>query len=93
MQGDGNFVLYVGAQVPSNALWSSKTDGRGYPPYRLSVQGDNNVVVYDVHNKALWASGTDGKGTKPARLIMQDDGNLVLYDASSQALWSSKTVR
>uniref|UniRef100_A0A914XEY9 Bulb-type lectin domain-containing protein n=1 Tax=Plectus sambesii TaxID=2011161 RepID=A0A914XEY9_9BILA len=93
MQGDGNFVLYVGPLSKSNALWSSKTAGRGYPPYRLWVQGDNNLVVYDVHSKALWSSGTAGKGTKPARLIMQDDGNLVLYDASSRALWSSKTAR
>jgi|GEM_PF-4822355 len=57
--------------------------------YRLIMQGDGNLVMYDIFNKALWASGTMGKGGNV--VTMQGDGNLVIY-AGSKAVWASGTM-
>jgi hypothetical protein len=54
MQGDGNFVVYLG----SDALWDSGTYGN--PGAFLDMQSDGNLVVYGPGNVALWSSGTGG---------------------------------
>jgi hypothetical protein len=56
--------------------------------YRLTLQGDGNLVLYSPSG-ALWASWTMGKGA--TRLFNQSDGNLVLYTASWRPVWDSKT--
>lgn len=55
--------------------------------YRLVMQGDGNLVVYDPQGKAKWNSGTRGGN----RFIMQGDGNLVMYNGANKAIWSSGT--
>ncbi|KAI8913492.1 hypothetical protein EDD86DRAFT_223489 [Gorgonomyces haynaldii] len=57
--------------------------------FRLLVQGDGNVVLYNAHGQPLWATGTHGK-PGPFEFFMQLDGNLVLYGAG-QPLWASNT--
>jgi hypothetical protein len=57
--------------------------------YRLILQTDGNLVLYDNNNRALWASWTDGK--KVSFLAMQPDGNLVLYDNEQMPIWSTHT--
>lgn len=57
--------------------------------YKLILQGDGNLVLYNEQWKALWASWTVGKGG--IYLVMQDDGNLVLYDKNWIAIWNSRT--
>jgi hypothetical protein len=56
--------------------------------FRVVLQSDGNLVVYDDQNKALWASGTNGKAV--SRCIMQTDGNLVIYGYNN-AIWASNT--
>lgn len=55
-QSDGNLVLYRGATVASNALWSSSKNGA-----RTYMQQDGNVVQYNAANVAVWSSGTGGR--------------------------------
>ena len=43
-----------------------KVAGTKYPPYRLVMQADNNLVLYDARDAALWASGTGNQGTSEA---------------------------
>ena len=85
MQADGNLVLFNGNAVK----WSTATHGKGYQPYRLIMQHDNNLAIYDRFNKVLWHSHTHGKGTTGARAVLQNDGNFVIYDGHRQALWSA----
>jgi hypothetical protein len=93
VQEDGNLVLYVSSHfVPANAIWNSKTNGRGCAPYKLILQSDGNLVLYDKTNAPLWASNTVGKFANE-RLIVQNDGNLVLYDGNNKAIWASNTNR
>jgi hypothetical protein len=86
MQFDGNLVLYKFGHV----LWHSGSYGKGPGPYRLIMQTDGNLVIYNGHNQPIWATMTNGQGSGPHRLKIQRDGNLVLY-ASSGATWASQT--
>lgn len=55
--------------------------------YRLTMQNDGNLVLYQ-GSKSLWSTGTTGNGSHAS---MQSDGNLVLRSASGAALWATGT--
>ncbi|WP_328431764.1 CHAP domain-containing protein [Streptomyces sp. NBC_00453] len=57
--------------------------------YRLTMQGDGNLVEYTLDNVPLWSSRTAGNAG--ARADMQGDGNLVVYSSANKALWASNT--
>jgi surface antigen len=57
--------------------------------YRLTMQGDGNLVEYTLANVPLWSSGT--AGNPGARVDMQGDGNLVVYSSANRALWATGT--
>jgi len=56
--------------------------------YRLILQSDGNLVLYDAGGSARWSTGTWGRNVDYA--ILQVDGNLVLYDQAT-AVWASGT--
>lgn len=58
--------------------------------FKLDLQQDGNLVVYDSNNKPLWASNTAGTDGQTA--TMQADGNFVLYRVNGQPLWASNTA-
>lgn len=58
-------------------------DGR----YKLKMQGDGNLVIYNPYNAAIWQSYSAGNIGGNVR--MQSDGNLVVYDANGAAKWAS----
>jgi hypothetical protein len=94
MQRDGNFVVYTSSDFsPVNAQWSSNSTDKGQRPYRLIMQDNGNLVIYDVNNIKIWSTRTAGKGVPPYHLIMQIDRNLVLYDCYHQPIWASNTTR
>jgi len=94
MQRDGNFVVYTSPDFsPVNAQWSSNSTEKGEPPYRLVMQDNGNLIIFDVHNVKMWSTRTAGKGEKPYHLIMQIDRNLVLYDCNHQPIWASNTTK
>ena len=77
-------VLSSGSTLrPGDALTSQ--NGR----YRLELQSDGNLVVYDRNGAALWASRT--AGNPGARLAIQNDGNLVIYSSGNKMVWTSGT--
>lgn len=80
MQGDGNLVVYEGAQ----ARWNSRT--AGHHGARLAMQGDGNLVIYK-GAQAVWNSRTAGH--PGASLALGADGHLVVGRAG-QADWSSR---
>jgi hypothetical protein len=93
MQADGNLVAYRSSDhVPTNAFWQSDTANRGVAPYRLQLQGDGNLVVYDSRNQPTWASGSTMRGVPAHRLVIQDDRNIVLFDGRNQPIWATNTV-
>nr|BFE51680.1 hypothetical protein GCM10017745_51070 [Saccharothrix mutabilis subsp. capreolus] len=70
------------------ASGQSKTSPNGL--YRLAMQSDGNLVLYDnTTRQALWNSFTFDTGATYA--VLQTDGNFVLYSDSGQARWDSHT--
>ena len=58
--------------------------------YRLLMQSDGNLVLYDdVDRTAPWASNTGGISAGYA--LLQGDGNLVVYDAQGVGRFASNT--
>jgi len=94
MQTDGNFVLYSAGSFngkrKDNPIWASNTMRKGTGPYKVWMQNDGNLVVYD-SKSPIWASNTSGKGKGPYKLLLQDDGNFVLYDSVNAVIWASNT--
>ncbi len=44
-------MLYTSQDFqPHHAVWSSNTCHQGTGPFRLVMQPDNNLVIYDSHN-------------------------------------------
>jgi hypothetical protein len=82
-------TLRPGAIIfPGQGLWAPTRN------HVLTLQTDNNLVIYDAAWNAIWASNTRGSGA--VRGYMQTDGNFVLYKsttsmAPSQAVWSTGT--
>jgi hypothetical protein len=70
LQLDHNLVLYG----PSGVAWATNRWTGGY----LIMQGDCNLVAYDLWRTAKWSSGTAGVGTG-CTFVVQNDGNLVIY--------------
>ncbi len=89
LQTDGNLVLY--RTDNRQALWSSKTNGRGV--VRANLQSDGNLVLVDRNDAPLWASNT--RGTLPGvNLSVQNDGNAVLEGAvylPTGGAWSTES--
>ena len=102
VQNDGNVVAYYqggakgisgvnGVLYPGGTLLSGESLISGNGSFSLQMQGDGNLVLYDVRqtpSKALWSTHTQGNNWA----VMQGDGNLVVYDQSGVAKWSSGTA-
>ena len=67
MKTDGNLVVYSGG----TPIWASRTNNKGCQPFRLVMQGDNNLCVYDGTGICTWASQTLGCGRPGAWVTMQ----------------------
>ncbi len=69
-------TLYAGEQV--------------YTPngYRLSMQQNGNLVLYNPSGKGIWGTSTSGSGN---RLVHGFDGILRIYTSSNKQVWSSRT--
>jgi hypothetical protein len=76
-QGDRNLVLYG----PGGAVWATNR----YTGDFVIMQGDGNLVAYNIWSAPAWDSHTGGIGGNPA-LVVQNDGNLVIY-AGGRAIW------
>ncbi|MDI6097112.1 RICIN domain-containing protein [Actinoplanes sp. NEAU-A12] len=91
------------ALVSGRSLFRGSALRSGNGRYTLWMQGDGNLVLYEVTaagNRVLWARG----GQKAYRLTGQDDGDLVLYDHTrdhtvkpgdtfaNPAIWASGTA-
>ena len=79
VRSTGGATLWAPGKLISNVLTAEQSFTSPNGRYRLTMQGDGNLVEYDGAS-VVWASGTSGSG---ARVVMQDDGNLVVYDGGN----------
>nr|XP_046227500.1 mannose-specific lectin-like [Scatophagus argus] len=80
-QDDGNFVVYGWKPV-----WASGTDGSD--GFRLCVQGNCNVVMYNQQDEPRWSTGTGKLESNMCHLQLTNDGTLELY-REAEKIWSS----
>jgi len=57
--------------------------------YKLVMQPDGNLVLYDGHSSSMWASNTGGQ--QNCHFRVQTNGDLVVYANHSYPVWSSGT--
>ena len=85
-----NNLSYVNTTMPDAFLYAGQSLYTANRAYRLILQTDGNLVLYDQNMKPLWDTGTNG--IPPGFLALQTDGNLVLYDQNMVPLWNSHTA-
>ena len=92
MQGDGDLVLHKRDLQSQYSIvkWTSNTRGQGTPPYRLTMQSDSNLVLYESQGSSLWDTSTGGAAGAKAKL--NDNGNFAVYDGNGVELWSTNTA-
>jgi hypothetical protein len=66
--------------------WIASADGQ----YRLTYQGDANLVLVGPDGVPVWASHTVHGNAGHARL--RSDGNFVLFDGNGGAYWNTSTA-
>jgi hypothetical protein len=75
---------------------STNSPGQGEGPFRLVMQNDRNLVVYDKNTQAIAATGTDlqpGEVYKgPYRAILTSAHNLSIVDKMGGVVWSKQLV-
>jgi hypothetical protein len=76
----------VGILVPGGQLTANQSITSPNHTYRLTMQGDGNLVEYDGAT-VVWASSTNTAGSTA---VMQGDGNLVVYSAGTPK-WATNT--
>jgi hypothetical protein len=81
---------YVNTTMPDGYLFPGQSLYTANRTYRLAMQTDGNLVLYDQNMKPLWDTGTSG--IPVAYVSLQGDGNLVLYSQSGRPVWNSNTV-
>jgi len=98
-QLDGNFVIYEKTADGLNVLWSSNSAREAGDQRALVMQGDGNLVIYNLCidgscSDPFWATGTSRANydiEQPYKLVMQGDGNLVIYETNGTAIWATWT--
>ena len=86
MQTDGNLVLYQ----KNTPIWSTNTQNKGTAPYKLTMQKDNNLVIYDTTSKVIWDAGTNTGVSGSAHLEICNDGNLEIKTDTNSVLWTTR---
>jgi len=74
-----------------NANQALTTNGSLTNPqgYKLILQADGNLVLYNRSGHAVWDLGSTGRGAVKA--LMQTDGNFVLYNRQNKSVWDLHT--
>jgi D-mannose binding lectin. len=83
-QEDGNLVkYYVAANGQLTAQWATGTDNHW--DTQLRIQGDGNLVIWDLSEGCLWASNLWGLGIDDYR--NGHEGNFYGYNTDSGGFW------
>lgn len=92
---DGVIRVYnaeIDAQQRNSTKWEAHPRSVGKAPFKLYMQDDGNLCLYDDRGVPVWCTDTHGKGQKPFRAVIQDDGNFVVYDKNNLPTWATMTL-
>ncbi|MDT8716167.1 C40 family peptidase [Clostridium sp. 19966] len=90
---NGGKIQSIGNSLKSGqTIWTTQYLMSENEKYRLIIQDDGNLVIYDNNNKPIWAAYSFGSSDfTDNRLSLQSDGNLVVYGDKWNSLWYTKT--
>ena len=93
LQSDGILCvtksLDSSVDMSSRAKWRSHTNQKGTGPFRLTMQSDGNLVIYDATNSPVWASGSNNSNKGSYRLKLNDDGSLRIFKPDGTNIWTT----
>ncbi len=97
LKSNGLLVLYKLYYHPfsKEKLWKSNNYFNCYKSnntFRLSMQMDGNLVIYDKNSTVFWESGTYGKGRPKQYLKISNNGKLRIKDNIKTKLWKNKRM-
>jgi hypothetical protein len=87
--------IFLNAKDTSNynQLWQTgKTSNSGDKTYRIVMQTDNNLVIYDSVNSAIWDTSTYDKGYIDCFIQINNNGNLAMHQSDGSIVWQTNTV-
>jgi hypothetical protein len=87
-QSDGNLVVYNSASAP---IWATGTNGKGVPPYYLTLQPNGNLAWTDSTGTVLWQTNTSNQGVAPYTTSIAANCNVQLNDSQSKVLWQTNS--
>ena len=84
-QGDGNLVVYRGAD--DRFVWGSYNNMQIplYKGKKAVMQTDGNFCFYDANDRYVWGTQTQGE-----QITVNDAGQLVVNGSSGNQIWPSK---
>jgi hypothetical protein len=71
----------------ATTLWEQRL--RGKLPFRLLLQTDGNLVLYDATNRPLWDAGTVNRAG--SEVCIENSGNLIIKDLNGNKIWETGT--
>jgi hypothetical protein len=76
----------------NSQLWSTGTSrDSGDNTYRIIMQTDNNLVIYNSFNSPIWNTVTYGKGYIDCFIKINNNGNLAMYKSGGSVVWQTYT--
>ena len=80
----------------SHVHWLSNTPNKGIKPYKLTLEEDRNLMVFDSSGVPVWSSNTWSPTPDPsAELTILNNRDVVLtgtVEGETQVLWSTNTA-
>jgi hypothetical protein len=84
-QTDGNLCAYEKGTSSGLPYWCTNVFPE-YPPDRLIMEYNCNLVAYSEYDLSYWTSWTSGLGSN-CYLTIQDDQNVVIYGSDGKPKW------
>jgi len=95
LQASGSGLVYHTSNNVVPVL-SANAPGQGQGPFRLVMQNDRNLVVFDKDTRAIAATGTDLKQGEvyngPYRAVLTSAHTLMILDKRDRVVWSRQLV-
>ena len=90
-QEDIRRILSTAANIIELKKGEQVTSDNG--KYKLILQNDGNLVLYNASNRPIWHTWTSSsyKASQVDHFNVQDDGNMVIYSADGKPIWASNT--
>eukprot|EP00742_Colponemidia_sp_Colp-10_P002639 GILJ01002821.1.p1 GENE.GILJ01002821.1~~GILJ01002821.1.p1 ORF type:complete len:584 (+),score=75.13 GILJ01002821.1:43-1752(+) len=83
LYSDGNLIL----RKRSASLWMTNSTGRGNAPYRLSLENDGILHIFEANGQSIWQSNNTALAAR-YDLVLHNDGTLAVWNRfKNEIVW------